>query len=141
MEISSSAASAPGAPRDAIPSANFSAIIFFIVCIIVLFFLGKSESFELGFEGQISASAPENFLVISAYYFKNFPRSYKYLRSQSFKEPSSLDFCVDFGTWRLPPSVYFARATSAESAKKQGFRAGSNDSLLPIFDSLLYNKV
>ncbi|MBO5354903.1 MAG: hypothetical protein J6B09_02425 [Clostridia bacterium] len=40
-------------------------------------------------------------------------------------------FFDDFGAWRSPSSVDFARATSAESAKKQGFRAGSDDSLLP----------
>jgi hypothetical protein len=37
----------------------------------------------------------------------------------------------DFDTWRAPPSVDFASTASAESAEKQGFRAGSDISLLP----------
>ena len=45
--------------------------------------------------------------------------------------PSSPDFLIVFVAWRSPPSVDFARATSAKTAKKHGFRAGSDYSLLP----------
>ena len=52
--------------------------------------VGKREKSELGFEGQISVSASGNFLVISAYYYKNSPRICKYLLPQNFQESSSL---------------------------------------------------
>ena len=45
--------------------------------------------------------------------------------------PSSLDFLMIFVAWRSPPSVDFARVLSTKSAKKHGFRARSDDSLLP----------
>ena len=45
--------------------------------------------------------------------------------------PSSLDFLMIFVAWRSPPSVDFARVLSTKSAKKHGFRARSDYSLLP----------
>ncbi len=56
--------------------------------------VGKREQSELGFEGQISVSASGNFLAISTYYCKNFPRICKYLLSQNSWDPQAFDFCV-----------------------------------------------
>ena len=93
--------------------------------------IGKSGSSELGYERQICASASGNYLIISTYYLKNFAFHLQIFALSKLERPSSLDFLIVFVAWRSPPSVDFARAASTKTAKKHGFRAGSDDSLLP----------
>ena len=80
----------------------------------------------------MSRIASVKILIISAYYLKFLPCTPQNLLSSKFEELLSLNFLVDFGAWRSPPSADFARAISAESAENSGFRAGSDYSLLPM---------
>ncbi len=57
--------------------------------------IGRQRGFELGFDGQIAASASLNLLAIRAYYLRALPRSYHdLLRQNSLTQ--TIDILSDF---------------------------------------------